>query len=212
MWSILCFGDSITWGAGETPAAGWVGRLKKHVETDEHRAVYNLGICGDTSADLAKRFRTECDARVRIKRPEDQFLILIAIGINDSLWSSGAHRKRFRITPGRFEQNIMGLIRQARAYPAKVALIGLTPVDESLTTPYEETVISNERIAQFNDILRTCCKRADVPFLDVFSLLSAEKYHSMLDDGLHPNAKGYAFMHAHIEAFLRREKLFPALR
>ncbi|HIH24447.1 TPA: hypothetical protein HA251_05415 [Candidatus Woesearchaeota archaeon] len=213
MWAILCFGDSVTWGRGETPNIGWAGRLKKSVESSgEYRAVYNLGVCGDTSSDLLRRFKAECDARARAYRKEDQFLILIAVGLNDSRWRGGPQSKVVYATPKQFEANILKLIRLAKTYPAKVALVGLTPIDESLTVPYEETVFRNERIALFNDLLRKCSGREHVPFLDMFAKMSAAKYRSMIDDGLHPNERGYDFMYAQVMRFIKQNKLFPELR
>jgi hypothetical protein len=45
MKGILCFGDSITFGRGEMPSIGWVGRLKNYYEKqDFYNCVFNLGI------------------------------------------------------------------------------------------------------------------------------------------------------------------------
>lgn len=190
MWAILCFGDSITWGAGERPAIGWVGRLKREVEADDHRAVYNLGVCGDTTDDLLRRLKTECDARVRLRHPENRFLLLFAIGTNDSRWYGGPESTQVFSTEKRFAANVLKIIRTAKKYPANVAVIGPTPVDEKLTVPYEDTVFRNERIALFNDIVKRCCAREHVAFLDMYAAMKTEKYSRLLDDGLHPNARG----------------------
>ncbi len=210
MRAILCVGDSITWGRGETPNIGWTGRLKHIVESaDYYHAVYNLGVCGDTSADLLKRFKVECDARIQIHRPEDRFLILLAIGLNDSRRCGGPNSKGVYVTPKQFEKNITKILQIAKKYPAKVAVIGLTPIDEILTIPYENTVFRNERIAEFNIILKKCSSKNKVPFLDMFSIMQSVKYQKMLDDGLHLNSKGYDFMHKEVTTFIKKNKLFP---
>jgi lysophospholipase L1-like esterase len=79
---ILCFGDSITFGEGD--GKGWTGRIKEWFEgTDSKRRVYNLGIPGETSTDLIKRFDSECKARVNPNEASDNYIIFIAIGAND---------------------------------------------------------------------------------------------------------------------------------
>jgi len=55
--NLLALGDSITYGAWD-PAGGWVARLRANA-CAKHRTdpwlVHNLGIPGDTSADLLRR-------------------------------------------------------------------------------------------------------------------------------------------------------------
>ena len=63
MDGMLIFGDSIVSGRGEIPNIGWVGRLKKDFENSPHKSIFNLGIPGDTSTNLFKRFETEIKAR-----------------------------------------------------------------------------------------------------------------------------------------------------
>lgn len=80
MFGILCFGDSIIHGRGELPSIGWVGRLKLEFERkDFYNLVYNLGVPGDSSTTLLKRFEIEIKNRVLYKRESDKFVILIRI-------------------------------------------------------------------------------------------------------------------------------------
>lgn len=53
------WGDSITYGAGDSKALGWVGRLRKSYDKDSEVNVYNFGVCGDTTNDLLRRFDGE---------------------------------------------------------------------------------------------------------------------------------------------------------
>jgi lysophospholipase L1-like esterase len=57
--TICVFGDSITWGAYDPERGGWVNRLRNDLEKKEIES-YNLGISGDTTADLLKRFNSYC--------------------------------------------------------------------------------------------------------------------------------------------------------
>ena len=81
MEQIIClFGDSITWGAWDTERGGWGARLRNYFETNDYDIeLYNCGVSGDTTDELIKRFDVECTARA----PK---IIIIAIGINDSLY------------------------------------------------------------------------------------------------------------------------------
>jgi lysophospholipase L1-like esterase len=83
---IFCFGDSITLGCNDSTGLGWPGRLCRGlVHNDRSVAVYNLGINGDTSQDIAARWRAETGARSR----NAPGLILFAFGFNDAakvLW------------------------------------------------------------------------------------------------------------------------------
>ena len=66
-YTLTVFGDSITFGKGDTLEQGWCGRLKKYFENKggNHR-LYNLGISGETTKDVLERFDVEAKARVAI--------------------------------------------------------------------------------------------------------------------------------------------------
>ena len=195
MQGILCFGDSITFGKGEFPNIGWAGRLKHYFEPKGgHNGVYNLGIPGDTSTDLLKRFDTECKSRIRFKWPIDKYVIIIGVGHNDSKWQGMPEDNKPNTTAHIYEKNIKKLIKKAKNYKAKLAFIGLSPVDENKTLPFEDTSFENERVKQFNNIVKKCCKENNVLFLDMHNIMIKEDYPKLLYDGLHPNKKGYDFI------------------
>jgi lysophospholipase L1-like esterase len=208
MKGILCFGDSITFGRGEMPSIGWVGRLKDYFEVKgSHNGVYNLGVPGHTSTDLLKRFDVEIKGRIRIKRPSDEYLILIAIGTNDCKFDGGPENNKPRTTDDQFKKNIEELIKRANNYQAKLVFIGLPPVDKFRTLPYEETWFEPERVKLFNNLVKELCKENNVLFLDILDVMSKENYPLLLEDGLHPNSKGYQFMYEKIKEFLIKEGL-----
>ncbi len=191
MRGILCFGDSITFGLGES--GGWVGKLKNYFEPKgEHHGVFNLGVCGDTSGDLLERLDIEAEARVKYIYPEDKYTIIIAIGINDSKGIRKA--EQFCIKPEKFKKNISNLILKSKKYTKDILFVGLTPINEKITFPFEETYFSNEIIKKYNSIIKDCCKKNKVGFIDLFEDMSKKDYKKMLSDGLHPNSKGYDFI------------------
>ncbi len=206
MKGILCFGDSITFGRGEMPAKSWCGRLKDYFESkDPYNGVYNLGVPGQTSDELLKRFDSEAEGRARIHRDSDRYLILIAIGTNDCKFDGNL--KEPRTDEKQFRKNIKELISKAKSCKAEVAFIGLPPVDESRTLPYEETWFKQERVKLFNDIIMESCKENNVLFFDMFGVMSKEDYPKLLNDGIHPNSAGYDFMFGKIKEFLEKNKL-----
>ena len=88
-----------------------------------------------------------------------------------------------------------------------IILIGLTPVNEKLTNPYENTFFFNDRIKQYNKIIENCCSK-DILFIDLFEeWINNPKYINWLGDGLHPNAKGYEKMYQKIKEFLIKNKI-----
>ena len=208
MEGILCFGDSITFGRGEIPNKGWCGRLKDYFEAkDEHNGVYNLGIPGQTSTELLKRFSTEAESRIRIKRPEDKYLILVAIGTNDCKFDGKLEDNNQRTTDDQFRRNIKELIIKAKSYKTKLVFIGLPPVDKSRTLPYEKTWFKPERVKLFNDFVKELCEENNILFFDIFNVMGKKDYPKLLEDGLHPNSAGYDFMCEAIKRFLEDNKL-----
>ena len=131
MATICIFGDSITWGAVDPQGGGWATRLRNFFESQELRVdqdidVYNLGVSGDNSDDLIKRFNMEMNAR----KPD---VVLFAIGINDSQFIISKNQNRVSLE--KFKSNLEKMIQDAKGTSANVILIGLTCVDESKTSP-----------------------------------------------------------------------------
>ena len=204
MFGILAFGDSIVFGRGNNIDRGWTGRLRKYFETkDYYNALYNLGVPGANSNHLLERFETECKARTDSKRPDDKRIILIGIGMNDIRYKKIPDEAETPIAV--FKKNILKLIKIAKKYTDKIVFIGITPVDETLTKPYEGLFYTNEQIKKYNRLISSCCKDNQVLFIDLFSELENQK--EIFDDGIHLNAKGYEKMYEIIKKFLIDNKL-----
>ena len=78
MPNILVFGDSITYGAWDKDG-GWVQRLRKFLDENyEDFFVCNLGVSGNNSDDLLKRFEFETEQRIK---EEKKTIFIFAIGI-----------------------------------------------------------------------------------------------------------------------------------
>ncbi|MBD3405675.1 MAG: hypothetical protein GF411_06035 [Candidatus Lokiarchaeota archaeon] len=156
MFAICAFGDSIVFGRGDNLDRGWVGRLRKYFEIkDQYNALYNLGIPGNSTTELLDRLDTECKARLKQYHEGDRFVILIGIGINDSRFVGSLDKPQTE--KGVFRKNILKIIETAKIYSNEIVFIGLTPVDEKLTNPYEDTFFLNSRIKEFNAVIQDCC-------------------------------------------------------
>ncbi len=180
------WGDSITYGAGDSEALGWVGRLRKLLEKGDDVSVYNFGICGDTTDDLLKRFSVEADAI----KPN---VIVFAVGINDSKYPAGETENVIQLD--RYKQNIRELLKLARNYTDKIIIVGATKTDEALTRE-SGTRFVNAVIQTYNDFLKEFSESEGLTYVDVFDVIDIG---TDLDDGLHPNDQGY-------------EKLFEAIK
>src|SRR3989304_4152501 len=76
--TICIFGDSVVHAS--FMKVGWVDLFRQYLEKkypNDSIEIYNLGISGNTSEDILKRFEAEILAR-------DTTSIIIAVGVNDS--------------------------------------------------------------------------------------------------------------------------------
>lgn len=183
--NILIFGDSITYGAWDKEKGGWVNRLRLALESKSeiYFNIYNLGIPGEITTNLQKRFDNECNCRFNTN---DKTIIIFAIGINDSQIIEG----KSNVLIDDFKKNIIELIDKAKQYTTHILFIGLTKVDENRTKPvsWDNNIsYSNEEVVKYNEELKNICEEKVINYLDTFNLLDSKD----LDDGLHPNKNGH---------------------
>lgn len=138
---------------------------------------YNLGIPGDTTRGVLKRFAVECEAR-------SPHATIFAIGINDAQRDSGITEEEFRATLAR-------MFEQARSCGGKLFFVGLTRVEEAKTTPFDgQSHFTNDRVARFDDIAESVCGEHGVLYIPMHDLIGLAD----LEDGLHPNSQGHRKM------------------
>lgn len=195
---IVCvFGASTVWGAWDLEKGGWVNRLRLYLESKDKHAfeVYNLGITGETTRDVLKRFDVEAEAR-------EPNIVFLAIGVNDTIWDMD--KKAFWTDITQFEKNIKELIQRARKYTQTIILLDIQNVDESRTTPisWEKNLhYKNETIEKYNTVLEAIAKEEGLLYISVFGLLNNED----LEDGLHPNAQGHQKIFEKVKTFLEKK-------
>jgi lysophospholipase L1-like esterase len=197
MSTICVFGDSITWGASDVEAGGWVARLRNYFEKlNSDVEVYNCGVSGDNTDDLLQRFKKEAEAR----EPD---IIIFAIGINDSQYINSKDNPR--VDMERFKSNLAELVKQAREFTNKIIFVGLTKVDESKTTPIswnKDKFYDKDNVLKYNSEIERLCRENNLDFIDMFNLLEEEE----LPDGLHPGPEGHEKMFLRVKEFLQEKK------
>lgn len=185
---IGAWGDSITYGAGDTEALGWVGRLRRELYESES-GIYNRGICGDSTTDVLKRFEIELESI-------EPTVIILAVGINDSKFPEGGAENKVPI--GIFKDNIKQLASKAKSKSKKVILIGLTEVNEQEIE--SSSVFQNDIIRKYDDCLQELAHDENIDFISMRGVLDTQ---ADLEDGLHPNATGYEKMFRTILPFIK---------
>jgi lysophospholipase L1-like esterase len=212
MARILVFGDSIVYGAWDREKeGGWVHRLRKFldekhfIEPDFDYAVYNLGVSGNTIGELLERFEFETKGRVE---EDEEMIIIFQIGINDSQFVIS--QNGLRTSSEKFRENVEKLINQAQKFTSKIVFVGLTPVDESKTTPIPwnpDKIYKNENIKMKNEIIKSVCRKNNIYFIEIFEKWIKSDYKKLIEDGLHPNSAGHKKIFEAVKDFLIQEKI-----
>jgi lysophospholipase L1-like esterase len=192
---IFIFGDSITEGLWDSKG-GWADRLKAYVQAEEvksgiknYHEVYNLGIDGNMTKDIVKRFEVETQARLW---PEEDYAFIFATGTNDTL-----HRKKDELvsTPEQYQAELHKLTELTKRHSPRILFIDLLPVDESRTNPIESSssgkCYTNDRIKLFNQTLYAHCDANSLTCVKVSDEYLKKGYKGLLTDGIHPNDTGH---------------------
>ncbi len=183
---IVGFGASSIYGRRDPEGSGFIGRLRRwHEPFHPNNVVYNLGISGESSAELVERFALEVPRR----RPQ---LVIMHVGINDvrRVGSPAAETSR---TLEQHLASVAQLIALARE-SAELFVVGQFPIDELRTAPYAdgESFFLYKDAESYAGGVRDLCLRESVHFLDLFAEWSKEGVLPFLDeDGLHCNSAGH---------------------
>lgn len=210
---ILCFGDSITQGFHDTELGGWTNRLsanamQKEIESgyEYNREVINLGISGDTTADVLKRVKAEIAARV-LKFPpssNDHDVLLLAVGVNDSIFNM--ENRENEVTPETMRSNLEEIEQQTKALVSKLVIVGIAPVIEERVQPmpWAPTIgYANDEIVRYDTVLQQFASERGHIFVhmgDVFG----QDIEACVPDGVHPNAEGHRRIYERVKTELEK--------
>lgn len=207
---VFIFGDSIVQGFFDS-RGGWAQRLASalHMQTLKsmredggfYVEVHNLGISGDDVEGVINRIEIEVDDR---RLYEDDDLIIIAIGTNDAIL-----RDNIAIHDVyEFQEKLEKLVGIAKDITDKILLVGIPPVEESLTDPWEYSSSGkqwkNNRINLFEDTVKQVAINQDINFVPIHDayLQAMSKGHKLHSDGLHPNDAGHELIYQSVKPIL----------
>jgi len=182
----ICFvGDSFVQGTADNDCLGWTGRVAAAARrAGNDVTAYNLGIRRDTSADIRKRWRAECTARLR---PDCNNRIVFSFGANDMTMENGA----LRVAETDSVANFAAILAEAGMI-ARVLVIGPLPVNESG---------QDLRISVLCRRYAQTAAQLLVPYLPLADILTGDARwrRAVADgDGTHPGNDGYALIAGHV--------------
>ncbi|GAN54542.1 GDSL-type esterase/lipase family protein [Tanticharoenia sakaeratensis] len=185
---VCFFGDSFTAGTGDDTALGWVGRAVADVrQRGVDLTAYNLGVRGETSIDIARRWNAEAGPRL----PEGiRAGLVFSFGVNDCVTG----------VAGQMRVPVHQTIETAQSIFADAARAGWPVLMIGPPRCFEATL--DLRIAALTDVLAPVCAEFDIPFLPLFHRMpdAASREGGIWQqecadgDGIHPNAGGYAMI------------------
>jgi acyl-CoA thioesterase-1 len=174
---LVVVGDSFAAGVGDPKALGWVGRVVARSQSpDLVLTAYNLGIRGDSSADVLDRWREETGRRFAAG---SEHRLVINVGHGDVRQGLSTARSRL---------NLANILDDAAAFSVPTLVVGSAP---TLDPAFDE------RLKVVADAQADVCSRRHVPFVDCFEPLRGhEQWASDLatGDGVHPGQAGYGLI------------------
>jgi len=168
---VVFMGDSITDAWGRRGGKFW-----------PERPYVNRGISGQTTPQMLIRFRPDAIAL-------GAKLVVILAGTNDIAGNTGP------MTLEQIEGNLESMAQLAKANGMKVVMSSVMPVCD-----YHRPQTARRppaKIIALNEWIQAYCKKHKLVYLDYYSaMLDDAKMlkKELTEDGLHPNAAGYAVM------------------
>jgi lysophospholipase L1-like esterase len=182
----VCYiGDSFVKGIGDPNKLGWAGRLS-HMSQNSEREIthYNLGVRGNSSADILARWESE--AKVRLPNFSIN-CIVFSFGVNDTIVENG----RARVSIAQSMKNLRNILGVAKV-KYNVLMIGPPPIDDER---------QNNSIKSYDGAYATVCNMLGVNYLSIFDkLINDEVWMSEVknNDHAHPRENGYELLSQYI--------------
>jgi acyl-CoA thioesterase-1 len=170
---LVFIGASLVAGVGDPKGQGWVSRVVGRTQhPDLELTAYNLGVRGNTSADVLERWRVECPPRWA-GRAERR--LVVSVGTNDAVQG---------ITLARHRLNLANILDDAASTGIGTFVVSPPPsVDEELNGKLDVLVEAQADV----------CSRRGVPFVDCFRPLQGhEQWQSDVAASRVPNHPGQA--------------------
>lgn len=175
---VVFIGDSFVAGYGDPKGHGWVSRVVGRTQhPDLDLTTYNLGVRGDSSADVLARWRTEGMLRWRERRERR---LVVGVGVNDVTQG---------LTTARSRLNLANILDDATARGISPFVVGPAPTLDP---------VANEKLEVIVEAQSDVCSRRSIPFVDCFyPLVDHDQWRSELlssRDQIHPGQAGYGLL------------------
>ncbi|HKO37092.1 MAG TPA: GDSL-type esterase/lipase family protein [Solirubrobacterales bacterium] len=177
---VMFFGDSHTLGTGDPEALGWAGRVAgAAIAAGIPVTSYNLGVRGQTSAQVAARWRAEAEPRL----PDDgsDSRAVFAFGVNDVALREGGLRCSREESLEALESALDG----AADLGMRPFVVGPAAIDDE---------DANERIVELSAGFAELCGERGALFVPLVEGLQRShlwRQGVAAGDGAHPGAYGY---------------------
>ena len=176
----ICFiGDSFVSGAYDEDCIGWVGRIAAAARKRGHDlSPYNLGIRGETSVQIGRRWRAEAEPR---QSPQQGGRLVFEFGVNDA-----------REVAGKRQLDAAQSLAAAREI---LAAAGKWKPTLMVGPPPGGDEARNARVKELSGGFSRICGELALPYFDSFAALSASPTfvaNTRAVDGTHPSAAGYS--------------------
>ncbi|MBD0388910.1 MAG: G-D-S-L family lipolytic protein [Nostoc sp. C3-bin3] len=191
---IVALGDSLIYGFGDPEKGGWIEQLRRWwmLPDSAGHVLYNLGVRGDRTQQVAQRLEVEFRHRGELRNRVPD-LIILSVGVNDSARLArpdGRSYTDFAL----FEKEIASLLDLAQQL-CPVLFVGMVPVDEA-KMPFLDCFYYNHADQyRYKEATRIACTKRQIPYLDIFEqwMERGESWRlkRLNEDGLHPNTLGY---------------------
>ena len=186
---IIAFGSSSVNGRGDLINGGFARLLRAwHEQKDSKNLFYNLGVAGDTTTGMLKRFLPEAAYR----KPD---LTILYTGINDAS-RVGGEEGSCLIEVDRYRKNIFDLVYQAKCL-GDVIFTSAFPLDEDQVQPWQNTqyYYYKKDVDLYVDVAREVCLEHSVDYLPIYE--DWQNRFSPKDisaDGLHANTMAHEML------------------
>ncbi len=191
---IIALGDSLVYGFGDPDRGGWVEQLRRWWMLPDNMGhiLYNLGVRGDRTQQVAQRLEVEFRHRGELRNRVPD-LIILSVGVNDSACLARPHGRNYTDFAV-FETQIAALLEQAQQL-CPVFFVGMVPVDEAKMPFLNCFYYNHTEQYRYKEATRLACNKRNIPYLDIFDQWIARgetwRCKRLSDDGLHPNTLGY---------------------
>ena len=180
--TIVCFGDSITFGYCAEYGKDYVSLFKAKVKEDfpdKDIVIRNRGANGESSRNGLNRI----DSELAFYEPN---LVIMLFGSNDSAYSEYYH-----VGLEEFSYNYDKIIDKTLAAGSQMVLITPTPVIEE-----DPPFVENSVLEKYCDIVKEKAEKYGLPLIDMYSVFNeAAKKDGLAPllqwDGEHISTKGY---------------------